>query len=64
MGDKVLTDGDMVLFMPMFSPAIVVVQPGRLPGRGPASISSGARPSARSTWAGVWRWRLKCHRFG
>lgn len=38
MGDKVLTDGDMVLFMPMFSPAIVVVQPGRLPGSGPACI--------------------------
>ncbi len=38
MGDKVLTDGDMVLFMPMFSPAIVVVQPGKIPGSGPASI--------------------------
>ncbi|GCL60932.1 hypothetical protein [Pseudaquabacterium pictum] len=38
MGDKVLTDGDMVVFMPMFSPAIVMVQPGRIPGSGPASI--------------------------
>ena len=38
MGDKVLTDGDMVMFMPMFSPAIVMVQPGRIPGSGPAAI--------------------------
>lgn len=38
MGDKVLIDGDTVLFLPMFSPAIVVVQPGRIPGSGPASI--------------------------
>ena len=38
MGDKVLTDGDTVLFLPAFSPAIVVVQPGRIPGSGPASI--------------------------
>ena len=38
MGDKVLTDGDMVVFMPVFSPAIVVVQPGKIPGSGPASI--------------------------
>lgn len=38
MGDKVLTDGDMVAFMPMFTPAIVVVQPGRIPGSGPAVI--------------------------
>lgn len=38
MGDKVLTDGDLVVFLPMFSPAIVVVQPGRIPGSGPAAI--------------------------
>ena len=38
MGDKVLTDGDMVVFMPMFTPAIVVVQPGRISGSGPAAI--------------------------
>ncbi len=38
MGDKVLTDGDMVVFMPLFSPAIVVVQPGKIPGSGPAAI--------------------------
>ena len=38
MGDKVLTDGDMVVFMPVFSPAVVVVQPGKIPGSGPASI--------------------------
>ena len=39
MGDKVLIDGDTVLFLPMFSPAIVVVQPGRIPGSGPANIA-------------------------
>ena len=38
MGDKVLTDGDTVAFLPVFSPAIVVVQPGRIPGSGPACI--------------------------
>ena len=38
MGDKVLTDGDTVVFLPAFSSAIVVVQPGRIPGSGPAAI--------------------------
>jgi len=38
MGDKVLTDGDMVLFLPVFAPAIVVVQPGQIAGSGPATI--------------------------
>ena len=38
MGDKVLTDGDTVVFLPAFSSASVVVQPGRIPGSGPAAI--------------------------
>jgi len=38
MGDKLLTDGDMVLFLPVFSPAMVLVQPGKIPGSGPACI--------------------------
>jgi len=38
MSDTVLLDGDQVLFMPMFGAAIVVVQPGRLRGSGPATV--------------------------
>lgn len=37
MSDTHLVDGDQVLFMPSFGPAIVVVQPGRIAGSGPAT---------------------------
>lgn len=42
MTDFVLIDGDQVIFMPAFSPAIVVVQPGKLAGSGPATV--GGKP--------------------
>ena len=38
MTDLVLIDGDPVIFLPAFSPAIVVVQPGKLAGSGPATV--------------------------
>ena len=38
MADLILRDGDRVIFMPVFTPAIVVVQPGTLEGSGPATI--------------------------
>lgn len=38
MADTVLVDGDQALFMPTFGAAIVVVQPGRLRGSGPAQV--------------------------
>ncbi len=38
MGDTVLVDGDQAMFMPAFGAALVVVQPGRLTGSGPAKI--------------------------
>lgn len=38
MADLILMDGDQAVFMPAFSPAIVVVQPGKLAGSGPATI--------------------------
>ena len=38
MADFILIDGDPVIFMPAFAPAIVVVQPGKLAGSGPATI--------------------------
>jgi len=38
MSDFILIDGDQAIFMPAFSPAIVVVQPGKLAGSGPATI--------------------------
>ncbi len=38
MRDKVLIDGDTVVFLPVFAPAVVVVQPGTIPGSGPAAI--------------------------
>ncbi len=38
MADFVLIDGDTVMFMPAFTPATVVVQPGKLEGSGPASF--------------------------
>jgi Contractile injection system spike tip protein len=42
MSDLVLMDGDQVVFLPAFSPAIVVVQPGKLAGSGPATIQGKA----------------------
>ena len=42
MTDFVLMDGDQVVFLPLFSPAIVVVQPGKLAGSGPATINGKA----------------------
>lgn len=38
MSDFILMDGDQVIFMPAFTPAIVIVQPGKLAGSGPATI--------------------------
>ena len=38
MADFILMEGDQVIFMPAFTPAIVVVQPGKLEGSGPATI--------------------------
>lgn len=37
MSDFILIDGDMVQFIPAFGAAIVVVQPGKLSGSGPAT---------------------------
>lgn len=39
MSDFILVDGDMVTFMPNFGAAIVVPQPGKLQGSGPATLS-------------------------
>ncbi len=39
MPDFILLDGDTVNFMPNFGIAVVVVQPGKLKGSGPATIS-------------------------
>lgn len=38
MSDLILMDGDKVLFLPAFGGAIVIVQPGKLQGSGPACI--------------------------
>ena len=38
MSDFILIDGDIVVFMPAFGAAMVVVQPGKLEGSGPATI--------------------------
>lgn len=38
MADFILMDGDQVMFVPAFTPAVVVVQPGNLEGSGPATI--------------------------
>ena len=38
MSDFILIEGDMVMFLPAFGPAMVVVQPGTLQGSGPATI--------------------------
>ena len=37
MGDFILLDGDIANFIPAFGPAVVVVQPGKLRGAGPAT---------------------------
>lgn len=42
MTDLVLMDGDQVLFLPAFGAAIVVVQPGKLAGSGPATLNGKA----------------------
>ena len=42
MSDFVLIDGDQALFLPAFGAAIVVVQPGKLAGSGPATINGKA----------------------
>lgn len=42
MGDYVLVDGDQALFMPAFGSAVVVVQPGRITGSGPAKVTGKA----------------------
>ncbi len=42
MSDLVLMDGDQVVFLPAFSPAIVIVQPGKLAGSGPATLNGKA----------------------
>ena len=39
MTDFILIDGDVVNFMPNFGPAIVLVQPGKMRGSGPATIN-------------------------
>lgn len=38
MSDCTLIDGDTVLFIPAFGAAVVVVQPGKLKGSGPATV--------------------------
>ena len=38
MSDFILVDGDSVVFLPAFGAAVVVVQPGKLAGSGPASV--------------------------
>jgi hypothetical protein len=38
MSDFILIDGDIVMFMPSFAAATVIVQPGKLAGSGPATI--------------------------
>ena len=42
MSDLLLLDGDMVLFMPGFTPAVVMVKPGQLAGSGPATVGGKA----------------------
>jgi hypothetical protein len=39
MADLILIDGDSVMFIPAFGAAIVVVQPGKIEGSGPATIN-------------------------
>ena len=42
MSDLLLIDGDMVQFMPGFTPAVVMVQPGQLAASGPAKMGGKA----------------------
>lgn len=42
MADHVLIDGDQAVFLPMFGAAVVVVQPGKLAGSGPATVGGKA----------------------
>ncbi len=42
MRGRVLVDGDQVIFLPAFTPAVVMVQPGRIAGTGKASIGGKA----------------------
>lgn len=37
--DFVLIEGDKAMFLPSFSPAVVVVQPGELKGSGPGTLN-------------------------
>ena len=39
MSDLVLVDADIVMFMPTFGAAVVVVQPGQMKATGPATIN-------------------------
>lgn len=39
MADVVIVDGDQAMFLPVFGAALVVVQPGRISGSGPASAT-------------------------
>ena len=39
MADCILVDGDQVMFLPIFTPAIVTPSPAQLKGSGPATIS-------------------------
>jgi len=38
MTDKILVEGDIANFLPAFTPAVVVVQPGQMKASGPATI--------------------------
>jgi hypothetical protein len=40
MADFIIIDGDVVSFLPNFGAAIVQVQPGKIKGSGPATLSS------------------------
>tara|TARA_R110002073_G_scaffold104648_2_gene236912 strand:- start:257 stop:685 length:429 start_codon:yes stop_codon:yes gene_type:complete len=39
MADFILIEGDSVMFIPTFGPAIVMVQPGKMKGSGPTTIN-------------------------
>jgi hypothetical protein len=39
MGDLIIIDSDVAMFIPAFGSAVVVVQPGNITGSGPATIS-------------------------
>ena len=40
MADYVILENDLAMFTPMFSPAIVVVQPGKMPATGKTKLTS------------------------